>query len=62
MQAFRAFHMHFDSQVTAYRFENEKSPEIRDLLVAVLHTCCILWTAHTFPELLITLTKKGQSL
>lgn len=29
------------------------------MLVAVLNTCYILWTAHTFPELLITLTKKA---
>lgn len=28
----------------------------------LLHTCYILRTYHTFPELLITLTKKGQSL
>lgn len=28
----------------------------------LLHTCYILRTSHTFPELLITLTKKGQSL
>mgnify|MGYP007122620939 CR=1 FL=1 len=29
------------------------------MLVAVLHTYYILWTTHTFPELLITLTKKA---
>lgn len=35
-----------------------KSPEIGDLCMTVLHMCCIRLTAHTFPELLITLAKK----
>ncbi len=29
--------------------------------MALLHMCCILWTTHTFRELLITLTKKGTT-
>ena len=36
------------------RFDILKSPEIGDLLVAVLHTCCILWTAQSVPRLLCT--------
>ena len=29
--------------------------------MAVLHMCCMRLTAHTFPRLLITLTKKGTT-
>lgn len=60
-QCFRGLSFFLDIRLN-YRFDNEKSPKTRDLLVAVLHICFIRRTAHTFPELLMILTKKGQSL
>ena len=43
-------------------FDSLKSPQIGDLCMTVLHMCCMRLTAHMFPELLISLTKKGLIL
>nr|DAN79706.1 MAG TPA: hypothetical protein [Caudoviricetes sp.] len=32
------------------------------MCLVVLHICCMHGTTHRFPELLITLSKKGLSL
>ena len=51
-----------NSETTTAEPTTEENTEIGDLCMTVLHMCCMQLTAHTFPELLITLTKKGLIL